>query len=834
MTAITSSLVVKLIDAISGPAKGAAKSLASIGDAARRLNGIRTGDFANRLGEAAKRNAEHMDALRGKMVDAAAMGYGLARALSAPYAEARAFESILLDIGQKADLTDAQIGNLGKKIGNLSEELRKVLSQGDLAKGVDFLAGMGLDPDKALTMLEPIGRAAHAYKANVEDLSRAGYAAFDNLKVPAEEFARALDIMAQSGKEGAFELRDMAQYFPTLGAGFQALKQKGVGAVADLSAALQITRKGAGDSAEAANNLANLIAKIVAPDAVKKFREFGIDIRAELEKAQSIGASPIEMIALQTKKALKGNLSNISDLFQDMQVQRALLPLIMNMEEYRRIRAEALQAEGVVNNDFARRLLTGDAALEQFKNRMADLGRTIGAILLPTINGLLKDVGEWASSIADLADRHPGMTKAVIVLSAALIGFRTAAIAAAFASRFMLGGLLSGTIGAVGAAGKMKGLGALMFAPFLAFGTRIKGILQTIALRFRLARAAGIGFGRSFVAGTAATMARALLSLLAPIAILRGALRLLRLAMIGTGLGAALVALGLLGEWIASNWEGIGVAFEAFSGAFMREIAPVKENLRPVIEAFSSLFDKVDSLTGALGNSTWAQWGITAGRELGGLVVTATQTVGDIVSAFRDLPNRIGDLVRGIGEKIRSALFDVDYSAAGASIISAVWEGMKDKMSELASWIRSSIAAAFSGIGGGFAGAAAAAVPRNSAFSAPGVVDVPVGGGSGAPPARARGGHVKAGRLYQVNDDGTDDPTELFMPGKSGTVLPSSQRKKLGGGGGGSSSRSIKIKSIVISGQSDPQATWREFERQLSHKLESARDGLFSDDDLRN
>lgn len=99
-------------------------------------------------------------------------------------------------------------------------------------------------------MMSPIGRAATAYRAEIEDLAKAGYAAFDNLKVKAEDFGRALDVMAQAGKEGAFELKDMAQHFPSLTAAAQALKMGGLDGVAKLAAMLQIARKGAADGSE--------------------------------------------------------------------------------------------------------------------------------------------------------------------------------------------------------------------------------------------------------------------------------------------------------------------------------------------------------------------------------------------------------------------------------------------------------------------------------------------------------------------------------------------------------------------------------------------------------
>ncbi|KQQ83638.1 phage tail tape measure protein [Aureimonas sp. Leaf324] len=829
MTAISSSLIVKLIDGISAPARGAAKALAGIGEAARRVNGTGLAGVASNLRSMAKANEAHMDALRGKMVDAAAMGYGLARSLAAPLREARAFESVLLDIGQKANLTDAGIDSLGKKIGKLSVELKKTLSSTELAGGVDFLAGMGLDPDNALTMLEPIGRAAHAYKADVQDLARAGYAAFDNLKVPAEEFGRALDVMAQSGKEGAFELRDMARYFPSLGATFQGFGQTGVKAVADLSAALQVARKGAGDSEEAATNLGNVLQKIAAPATVKNFRKFGIDIRKELEKAQKTGKSPIEMLAEQTNKALKGNLAVMGDLFEDAQVQKGLRAIIQNMDEYRAIRAKALSAEGVVDNDFARRLLTGDAALDQFKNRMADLGRTIGAILLPAVNDLLEVGGEWASAVADLAERHPVLTKAVIAATAAVVAFRSAAIAAAFAGRFMLGGALTGAIDVVGAAGKMKSAGAAMAAPFVLVGSKAKAAGSQARSAFRFWRT-GAASASEAVSFACAGMGAALMRSLKPIRLVTAALRIMKLAVVGTGISAILVGIAMAGTWIYNNWKGIGVAFEAFKGAFDRAIAPVKPVLEPIISIIQRVADAFGRVTGALDNATWAQWGLAAGKAVGEAVTAVVEGVRKIVAAFVDLKSQIVARVRGIGESIRSAVMETDYAALGGQIISNLWEGMKGAMGALVGWIKSSIADAFTfpsmsaWLGGGGGEAAAPAGAGGSPTPSPAPL-----------PRRARGGHVAAGRTYAVNDDGSRDPYEIFRPGKSGTILPASERRKLEGGSSSSvSSPTInQTVNITISGANDPRAVAQEVSRILAGETQRKMRGIFGDLALR-
>lgn len=589
MTVLTSSLIVKLIDGITAPAKRAAESLRGIGRAAQGINGRNVGGtFADRMGAAAAANSARMDALRGKMLDATAIGFGLFRALSAPLDKAREFESVLLDIAQKGDMTDEAMKHLGSQIGTLAGKLQKSVSQLSLAKGVDVLAGFGLDNATALRLMEPISKAAVAYKAEVEDLAKASYSAIDNLKVPADQLAKALDVMAQSGKEGAFELKDMAQQFPVLTAAAKALQMTGIDGVSKLSAALQIARKGAATGAEAATNTANLMQKIISPETTKKFKKVGIDIRKELAKVQKEGGDVFEMISALVVKATKGDIGKLGDFFQDSEVQKFLRPLIENIGEYRKIRDKSKGANGVVDTDFERRLKTGEAALAQFKNRMEDLGRTIGAILLPTVNSLMGVIGALTDHVAGIAERFPGLTKALIVATSALIAFRVATIAAAYGGAFLKGAWLSLALASSKVATAFRAVAA---AALLAPLTRIAGVLQIVALRFRLAAAAGLAFNATLLVGTLATFSRALVGLLRPLALVAAALRVLKVAMIATGWGAALVGLAAAGTWIYKNWSNIGAAFKAFGGAYMREIRPILND--PAVKSFVGIAETI-------------------------------------------------------------------------------------------------------------------------------------------------------------------------------------------------------------------------------------------------
>jgi TP901 family phage tail tape measure protein len=353
---------------------------------------------------------------------AAAIGTGMAMAapLLASVHAAQEYQSVMTDIGQKADLSRAASEKLGR---NLLVSARAANQMpADLQAGVDALAGLGAKVPDAVAMMTPIGRAATAYKAEIADLSAAAFAATDNLKVPVGQTAKIIDVMATAGKAGAFEIKDMAQYFPALTAAYQGLGQSGTGAVADLAAGLQIARKGAGDAATAGTNLGNILQKISSPATNRAFKKMGVDLPAALKKAYSQGKTPLEAIAELTNSTLKGDLSKMGELFEDSQVQQGLRPLIQNMEEFRRIRAEAAGASGTTDKDFAERMQDSAEQSKQLKVNATALAVTLGAQLLPTINAVVTRATAFAKWIGDVTTRHPTLTKAIMVGSAAFAG----------------------------------------------------------------------------------------------------------------------------------------------------------------------------------------------------------------------------------------------------------------------------------------------------------------------------------------------------------------------------------------------------------------------------
>jgi TP901 family phage tail tape measure protein len=440
-------------------AEGANRELA---EQERRLR--QATDRARRFG-AARENFGRVQGMAGGMAASGAASIGTGIAMAAPIVgavqAAEQYESTMTDIGQKADLTRRQSAAMGVQLLKAAQAANQLPDA--LQAGVDTLSGFGLDPRKAVEMMKPIGRAATAYKAEIADLSSAAFAANDNLKVPIAQTQRVIDIMAQAGKSGAFEIKDMAQYFPTLTAGYQALGQKGTGAVADLAAALQIARKGAGDSATAATNVANVLQKISSPSTIKAFDKMGVDLPNALKRMYAEGKTPLEAIAELTNKTLKGDLSKIGFLFEDAQVQQGLRPLIQNMEEYRRIRTQAAGATGVTDRDFADRMKDSAERTKELTIRAQALKVSLGSQLLPTLNDGKAKLSDFAGRLTAISERHPMLTKAVMMGGVAFAGLF-----------LVLGG------GAIVIAGLVAPFAALTFAA-TALGIGMLPLIATVA-----------------------------------------------------------------------------------------------------------------------------------------------------------------------------------------------------------------------------------------------------------------------------------------------------------------------------------------------------------------
>jgi TP901 family phage tail tape measure protein len=372
------SLVIQAINKAAGPLSAVNAQFKKIDDTVKATN----------------KRFEHLNNIGNRLTTLGAgmtiAGGGLAYSLGLTDAvqQSREAEHSLRSLGNVGNLTDRQLKEMHSRILQTSRATNQY--QQDIIAGMNILVAAGLDPRIATDFMPVVGKTATATGAIVDDVAKTAFSAYDNLKVPISQLRQVMDTLTQSGKEGRFELRDMATYFPMLTANAQSLGMKGVPAVAQLGAALQIAMKGASDPSQAATNFQNFLQKITSRETVQNFKKFGVDVKAEMEKALKSGADPIEHMMKVIKKVTGGDKFKLSQIFADMQVTQFITPMMQNMEEYRRIRDKTFKATGVVDKDFENMMKTNKEQIKQFKINLSTLAMPKINQFFSVLNSLLQ------------------------------------------------------------------------------------------------------------------------------------------------------------------------------------------------------------------------------------------------------------------------------------------------------------------------------------------------------------------------------------------------------------------------------------------------------------
>ena len=541
-------------------------------------------------------------ARRGDLFDAAAMGAGLFQATK-PAVE---FEDALIRVGNTAEVYGRDLDRLGRQTLKAGIDFG-VGGRSALGGLNDFLAA-GESAASAMGALRPTLMLARTAHIENTEAAGAGIAVMQNLGVAATDLEKAFDRMTMAGKEGKFEIGDMAREFPRVTASAQKLGFAGVEGVGRIASMLQITRQGAKDSEQAANDLYNLFEKMTADETVKNFEKMGVSLPALFKEAEKTGASYFDLVLDRVSKLSKGgeNPFVLNELFGDLQARNALTMLIKNRAELDRITAATQKAAGVLEGDWERVQKSAASKTKVFKAQVEGLGISLGRTVLPVIGGVAAGLGAFLGGVADFADAHPALTTGLVTVGGALVALRVGAIGAAWASGvlnaqwlIMKGHAL--TLGSRSLAGVAAGFG------------RVRGAALAAAFAIRWGGLQGAG--------------ALLLSMLNPLRLVRFGLLGLRAAVIGTGIGAVLVGIAMAGMWIANNWAGISAMFGAFGSAFMAAIGPVRPALEPVIGLFRGAFQWAEKLVGPLSIETWTRWGTAAGTAIGGVVKTMVEFV---------------------------------------------------------------------------------------------------------------------------------------------------------------------------------------------------------------
>lgn len=793
---LTSSLIVRVLDQASAPARSIAKSLLGISDAANKAG---RGSFGDRLNSAVEANNRALDRVRGQMVDTIGTIYAFKAALAAPIDTAVKFESAMADIGKVSGFDDKGLEAYGKRLRKLAVT-EIPLAVNDLAALSAAAAQAGVPDADLFDFTRLTAKAAVAWDmsgAEAGDALAKIRTALGLTNDQTSKFADAVNYVSDQTAASSRDMIDFTKRVASQGEFFGFSKEQtlafgaamiSAGAESEV-AATSFRNMGKALTRGASASKSQLKAyHVLGLNSKKVAKEMQKDaVGTTLKVIQKIGEIPKHMQA-----------AVMSDLFGDE--ARALAPLLNNTELLRKALSMTAQEQTYLNSvgkEFEKRAATSAYKIQRFKSQLADIGLTIGGALLPALNQILQPLDEMALKFSDWAEAHPELIRQIILATGAVIGFRAALVGLKWAGLIGRGSVLSAlalgfnTLGVaiIGAARAAKNATGLQAALAAMDGAKYGGIARTVDALKAMALAVP---GVTAIGGALSAVGSALASVSVP-------------AWGLIALGVAAVAASGAAIW--RYWDRISAVFDGVARAVGERLQPVFEALRPVTEAVAKVADTIGSSWDAAKGKLTAffDWfGSLFQREILGegdkqrISQNAYDMTNRILAAFGALPGQM--------------------LAIGSQIIQGLWDGMVAKWNDFYAWISSraeAIRSAFS-------------INPFSAGYGPGV-SVPVDG------ARAAGGPVSGGGTYLVGENGP----ELFRPRGSGSIVPNGEtmaalRNSAAASGSGSRPAagggiSVSVSGIAINGVQDIRGAAREIAAMIEDEIRQRMQAVHAD-----
>lgn len=361
------------------------------------------------------------------------------------------FEDQLIDSQITAEWSVAERSKIGETVRASALQFNQTTE--DINRGIGVLVSGGLGAVQDIETLAPkMTKAVTATRSSWEDLGAMTVAMKDNLGISAKDWDKSVNMLIASGKAGQFEVKDMAKWLPNLTPFYQGLGVQGEKAIAEIGASLQIARKGAGTSDEAANNMRNFLSKLTAPDTMKDFEKAGIDLQKSMQNLVAGGMTPMQAMfstieqyvgtkspqalaeftkAMSIKDDKERQMAvdrlnetyKLGELFQDQQAMSFIRPMMGNKDEFERIKQGSLNSANSngIGKDYDKRMGSSAEQLKSFKIHITDLAVTIGNALLPAVNQTLTSIKPMITDFGNWAKQNPTLVASIIKIVGGLL-----------------------------------------------------------------------------------------------------------------------------------------------------------------------------------------------------------------------------------------------------------------------------------------------------------------------------------------------------------------------------------------------------------------------------
>ncbi|AWM87379.1 phage tail tape measure protein [Microvirga sp. 17 mud 1-3] len=573
--------------------------------------------------------------LRGQMVDAVAIG----AAAAAPIAAAVKFENAMLGVAKQLNGARDSSGKLTKTYFDMQAAIQKLgrelpVSTNAIAEMVTAGLRMGVASDQVLEFVRRSAEMSTAFELPEADLAESMGKIAGLYKIPIPAIGALADSINYLDDNAISKGGDIIEYMQRVGGVASAVK-----ITSTEVAALGSTLLTLGERTETASTATNaMMQKLAAADkGTKKFksavREIGLST-ATIQKGMQVDAmgTMLKVMDAISKLPMDKQLGVMVELV-GLEHSDTMAKLANNTGELRKQLelANSEAAKGSMSREFQARMQTTNAQWTVSKNRLTEIGVTIGSVMLPALNDLMQTVGPVVSKFAEWAKDNPLLMKALVGTATALVGLRIGTLAFGYGLTFIKGAALS----AWSAIAKLRA-----------------------GVTLATARFGGIG----------------------------GVVRQVGFALVRTPWGAAVAGLVAAGVLVWREWDRIKSFFSGLWTGITEGLAPVKARIDEWSASFPFIGKAIDAVgTAVSGVIDWfgrlfepvnhSKAELEAAGKMG-------QNLGEWIAKGIDLAlvplGLLIDGLRWVSDNIGSVISSVKSIATeGADKVSSAWDSTK-------------------------------------------------------------------------------------------------------------------------------------------------------------
>nr|DAO37703.1 MAG TPA: minor tail protein [Caudoviricetes sp.] len=256
--------------------------------------------------------------------------------------------------------------------------------------------------------------------------------------------------------------------------------------------------------------------------------------------------------------------------------------------------ARSNEAIGSMQKELQTKLDTTKSGIERLTQAWRNLGSNLGETFLPLTNAVASVLGGIAGALRELNSKFPTLSAVIVSAVAGFMMFKPLLLIGKIALLSVADGFLGvvkilkflNPLNLVAAARWSAHAFSLAGATLAAKAHAFSMLLVGARLKSALILTTAWSGATKIAAGASLILGRGLAFLRAGFIAAAAGMKIMRLALISTGIGALVVALGAGAAWIIENWDKVKAFFEN-----------IWESIKPYWEAtsnfFSSIFDGV-------------------------------------------------------------------------------------------------------------------------------------------------------------------------------------------------------------------------------------------------